>query len=65
MRTISRPPYTYAELSALTGWPQGTLRQWQARGKLPAPDGHVGQTPVWDRLRMEDWVHSHQREQVS
>lgn len=58
-RTITRPPYTYADLTRLTGVPAGTLRQWKLRGILPAPTREVGGSPVWDRMAIEDWLNEH------
>jgi excisionase family DNA binding protein len=60
VRTItSYPPLTYQEISEQTGVPTGTLRQWVNRGKMPAPTGHVGQSPVWERDAVEQFIQDH------
>lgn len=51
---------SYGELRQRTGIPYGTLRMWKARGKLPAPDYTVGQSPVWLPETIEPWILEHE-----
>ena len=55
-RMVEMPPLTYTDISEQTGIPEGTLRQWQLRKKMPAPTERIGPTPLWDRLAIEDWL---------
>jgi hypothetical protein len=40
---------TQHDLAKVLGIPPVNVRQWQIRGKLPTPDDHVNQRPVWSR----------------
>lgn len=48
--------YEYADLSRLSGIDAATIRVWKARGKLPAPDFVVGQSPAWKPETVEAWL---------
>lgn len=48
--------YTYVEIAAGTGLPVAKLRVWVHRGKLPAPDFIVGQSPAWLPASIEPWI---------
>lgn len=54
----AEPLYEYADLAALSGVPAGTLRVWHKRGKLPAPDYVVGQSPAWKPGTVAEWLES-------
>lgn len=47
---------TYADLSDAAGVPINTVRQWVRRGKLPAPDYRVGQSPAWLPATIQPWL---------
>lgn len=53
--------YSYKELEAKSGVKAGTLRVWQVRGKLPAPDFLVGQSPAWKPETVEPWLRAHRK----
>ena len=47
---------TYKDLARLTGVKEGTLRQWKARGKLPASE-RLGNLIVWkDTPQLRAWI---------
>jgi predicted site-specific integrase-resolvase len=50
--------YTYKQLGAATGIRLGTLRQWVYKGKMPAPDLHIGRAAVWSPESIEPWLSS-------
>lgn len=52
--------YAYADLSAATGIPAAKLRVWFQRGKLPAADFRVGQSPAWLPETVAPWIREHQ-----
>lgn len=46
------------ELAARLGMPRSSLATYLARrvfGKVPAPDGRVGQSPFWYELTVREW----------
>ncbi len=47
---------TYQTLAGLSGEKVETLRVWVHRGKMPAPDTHVGSTAVWFPETIGDWI---------
>lgn len=49
---------TYADLASEVGVSASTLRSYAARGqgRLPDPDGRVGQSPFWLRSTVAPWV---------
>ena len=50
-----------AELAALAGVKQSTLRSYLARGYTPRPVAHYGSSPVWDRRTAEAWARTRPR----
>lgn len=48
--------YTYADLAERTGITAATLRVWHLRGKLPAPDYTIGQSPAWKPETVAEWI---------
>lgn len=47
---------TYEDVAPLVGVTVASLRQYQFRGAMPEPDGHVGRTPWWSRETIEKWL---------
>lgn len=50
------PLLGYADLAARTGVDIATLRVWKNRGKLPAPDHEIGQSPAWREETITAWL---------
>ena len=48
--------YTIATIAAALGVREDLVRQWLARGRLPAPSGRVGQSPWWAPGVIEPWM---------
>ena len=48
--------FTTAEVAALCGWQPRTVAQNVSRGRMPAPSGHFGRTPWWDRAVIVAWL---------
>lgn len=47
----------YAELAELTGLSRSTLRNYKAKGYLPAPDDNsVADRPRWTAATIQDWI---------
>ena len=45
------------DIDRLMGWTRGTATKSRRRPNgLPAPDAHVGSTPVWFRATFERWL---------
>ena len=52
----------YQAVSELTGLAVQSLRQYKADGKMPSPDGLVGnRSPVWNRKTIEKWIRDAQK----
>ena len=51
-----RRVYGQIELAERLGILAGTLRQWQARGKLPPPDEMVSNRPMWYAATIDAWL---------
>ena len=47
---------TTAEVAVLCGWQPRTVAQNVSRGRMPAPSGHFGRTPWWDRAVIVAWL---------
>lgn len=47
-----------AEVAALLGVNRSTVRSWQLRGHLPAPDAQLLSGPVWNRKTITAWKRS-------
>lgn len=47
---------TTADVAAMLGVTPATVRSYSARGVMPAPDGHLGRTPWWERSTIETWA---------
>ena len=45
-----------AEVAVMAGVARNTVQQWWGRGLLPAPIGMVGQSRVWDRQTISEWL---------
>lgn len=48
--------YDYHRISTESGVPVPTLRVWFQRGKLPAPDYRLGQSPGWLAETIRPWI---------
>lgn len=48
--------YDYARISTESGIPAPKLRVWFQRGKLPAPDYRLGQSPGWLASTIQPWI---------
>ena len=48
--------FTTAEVAVLCGWQPRTVAQNVSRGRMPAPSGHFGRTPWWDRAVIVAWL---------
>lgn len=56
MSDAAMPDYlTTAEVAELLGVAVTSVRRYYTAGTMPAADRHYGQTPVWDRARIEAW----------
>ena len=47
---------TTSEVAVLCGWQPRTVAQNVSRGRMPAPSGHFGRTPWWDRAVIVAWL---------
>ena len=46
---------TLKDICDMTTLTRETVYVYKSTGRLPAPDGMVGYTPVWRRSTIEDW----------
>lgn len=46
----------YKGVSEMTGLAVQSLRQYQADGKMPKPDGKMGGSPVWYSKTIRGWM---------
>lgn len=53
--------YSYKELEDKSGVKAATLRVWHNRGKLPAPDFLVGQSPAWKPETIQPWLRAQRK----
>lgn len=45
----------YAAIAEATGVTHANLRLWKSRGKMPAPDYMIAQSPGWLPATIEAW----------
>ncbi len=46
----------YPAIEDLTGLTVDTIKQYRYSGKFPQPDNQFGQSPVWLRAHVEEWM---------
>ncbi|MBA3293940.1 MAG: helix-turn-helix domain-containing protein [Geodermatophilaceae bacterium] len=47
---------SYADVAALAGVSEATLRKYASQGRLPPPDVRVGRTPGWTEASIRRWL---------
>jgi hypothetical protein len=52
----SKPVMSYADVAKWTGLTEGALRLRLHAGRMPAPDGRVGQSPFWMAETIAKWA---------
>lgn len=51
---------TYRDVARWTGMTQVNLRNRLVHGRMPAPDGRVGEKPYWMEITIRRWApHGH------
>jgi hypothetical protein len=45
-----------AEVAVMLDINRATVRSWQLRGHLPAPDAELASGPIWRRSTITKWV---------
>ena len=53
----------YQDIENMTGLTVDTVKQYRYSGKFPEPDNQFGQSPVWLRCHVEDWMVSSGRQE--
>lgn len=43
-------------VAEMAGVVRNTVQQWKGRGLMPAPIGTIGQSTVWDRQTISEWL---------
>jgi hypothetical protein len=46
----------YTAIASITGFDPAVLRLWKSRGKMPAPDYEIAQSPGWLPATIEEWT---------
>lgn len=49
---------SYAEVAAVTGLRESTLRKYAMEGRMPEPDMRVGRSPGWAEDTIKRWIAS-------